>query len=537
MKHISNFATFTLLLVSPSFAMAASNQMKNNAPVISIQQEGEAQAAEESDDFVYGNSANSQTAPKKKAKAETSQAASSVNLDASNAQVEETEYVYEAKPAKKPTETNELTPAIDPNPGVTVGSNGQGITQGNNQGTTQGSSGSVQGNSLGSTNTGYSAHYRFPISEISIGNRGNEGEPTNTNRVPSSAEPKFEAILASYGLYSPVILTNPANGKKKLFVGGFASENDPMAYLRALDNGADPTQIWGPDKIYQGDLTDNPDTNARNLKPALVMKGYHVNDPTFIHPPSTGGVNRNGWIYMYFTMLDNRLAENCRKSKRPLVECPELFAGHDIGMASSVDGGVTWEFRGIVMKATASGDGAGAWMPTATLVGNEIHVYYNTGKAEYSTPNLFRQKYNANGHQKIGSPEQVKVSDFVAGQQLHNIEVMQYENNGTKILLTGNNGSWTALPLYESADGLNFQRIKRNIAKDEDSQIITPYIETAYMNGLDCPMVVGSGCKPSKGNLRLRFYYVKHRADGFWGTHRMEYDLSPEEILGRPYEN
>lgn len=286
--------------------------------------------------------------------------------------------------------------------------------------------------------------------------------------------------LGSYGLYSPVVIEE--GGGKRLFVGGWASEGDPNAYLEAMTAGGDPDEHFGPDKIFTGPLGSTPEQTAASLKLAFAQKGYHVNDPTVIHPPSEPGVDRSGWLYMYFTMLDNKLAERCRKEGKRLVECTYVFEGHDVGLASSVDGGDSWTFRGIVVSAGGSGDGKGAWMPSAVVVDNEIWLYYSSGRQNFNQENIFRQKLKSNGHEKIGSADAVKLEGFRAGDLYANVEVAAIAGN-EGYALTGNDGPQARLALFRSQDGLNFRPVESNLLGAQTNNVITPYLEGVSAQG------------------------------------------------------
>lgn len=318
-------------------------------------------------------------------------------------------------------------------------------------------------------------------------------------RVSSSAATKAPAArwqdarieLATYGAYSPASRTG-----ERLWLGGWASASDPETYLRQMRAGVNPGSVWGPDKIYVTTLSGSLDRTAAAVRLALALPGYHVNDPTLVAPPSTDGVDRSKWLLMYFTMLDNHLAEACRRSGKELVDCRDLFEGHDIGMASSVDGGLSWTYRGIVVKAAASGDGRGAWMPSAIVEGNEIHLYYNTGTQDYRTSTLYRQRLNANGVTGIGRPQLVRFADFKLGDLYVNVDVKaRTTGTGRRVyLMVANSADQKRIHGFLSADGVNFTELAESpllSAQGTDSVLLTPDIYEWGENGLSAPTVAG----------------------------------------------
>ncbi|MCO5142548.1 MAG: glycoside hydrolase [Oligoflexia bacterium] len=341
-----------------------------------------------------------------------------------------------------------------------------------------------------------------------------------TNWKPKAKPPSAEtSLLNSYGLYSPHVKT--ISGQKRLWVGGWVSSADPFeGYLQLLDNGVNPAEIYGPDKIYTGLLTDSADQNANNLKLSLALKGYHVNDPTIIAPPSDAGQDRSTWLYMYFTMLSNQVAEKCRKSNQTTEHCPDLFEKHDIGFASSIDGGVSWTYRGIVVTAADSGDGKGAWTPSAIVVENEIWLYYSSGRQDFNQENLFRLKLHANGHQKLDAPQAVDISAFKAGKLYANAEVVQYENKGRKrFLMVANDGPQKNISLHESADGLNFKTKEEKLITG--NAVVSPFIEQAFMNEVSSHGGTTS-VSAFSAPLFLRIYYAERVSAESWKLRKTE---------------
>lgn len=305
-------------------------------------------------------------------------------------------------------------------------------------------------------------------------------------RSPSANWMSSVVEFNTYGAYSQDMIA-----AERIWFGGWISAADPTNYITEMVRGTDPTTVFGPDKIFVTDRALSAAQTQQGVRLAFQLRGYHINDPTVVTPQSTGGIDRSQWLYMYFTMLDNRLAENCRRRTSDILQCPELFSGHDVGMASSVDGGLTWTFRGIVIAAAQSGDGAGAWMPTVIQAGGEIHVYYNTGKAEYSTANIFRQRLSADGLTKLGAPQAVRIPGFRLNDQVHNIDVQAASIAGKRVLLmVSNNGHHNEIRAHFSADGITFVELASGpllSSGGTSARLITPHIELWGENSLSVP--------------------------------------------------
>lgn len=324
-----------------------------------------------------------------------------------------------------------------------------------------------------------------------------------TTRIPNGFQ--GELHLGTYGTYSPETLRT--SNSTKIFHGGWASSYDTSEYFRLLNRGASPTRIFGPDKIYVSKLLGEVNANTISTKLALAVRGYHVNDPTVIKPPSTPDIDRSKWLYMYFTMLDNRIPELCRSEQRELLDCPEVFTGHDIGFASSTDQGESWTFHGIVVKAANSADGEGAWMPSAQVIDNQIYLYYSTGRQTFDSPNIYLQKIHANGHSIISSPDEISIEGFQVNQLYANISVKYLERDDqSRFLMVANSGDQTAIHSFNSTDGINFRRLSKAPlmkATQEGETLITPFIET-YLK--------------SNNNCQAKIFYTTKRKDSAYET-------------------
>jgi hypothetical protein len=205
-------------------------------------------------------------------------------------------------------------------------------------------------------------------------------------------------LLDSYALYSPATL---AARPEVLWVGGWRTEAD-----------------IGPDRIYRLNRTTG------ELTLALARPDAHVNDPSLLQPPSSGGWDRAGWTFMYYTGLDNADA------------AAQAWDRHWIGLASSVDGGETWWDHGRVL------DG---WSPSALVVDAEVWVYFHDAAAQ-----PWRIRLAGNGWEPLGLPEPVTGLPPVS-----NLDV----TGQGPFILAANTPDLSGLVGATSADGLRFEVI------------------------------------------------------------------------------
>src|SRR5262245_33626133 len=233
-----------------------------------------------------------------------------------------------------------------------------------------------------------------------------------------------------YSLYSPSVIA--LGGIKLMWTGGWLTAADPAGYLDAVESGVDPRMIPGADKIFYSDFN-----GSLWSWPVLSFQkiGYTVNDPTVIQHPVYD------WLLMYYTALDN-------PSTNPLNS-----GNHVIGLASSIDGGKTWTDHGIVISKEESGDVAGAWSPSAVVAGGERWVFYHTASQNFKRPITFRQRFAANGWQKIGDAERLNFPGAPSVVLLANADVTRLE---TQYLLLANSLDACNVMRYVSADGLNW---------------------------------------------------------------------------------
>lgn len=125
----------------------------------------------------------------------------------------------------------------------------------------------------------------------------------------------------------------------------------------AFEGGwATPADI-GPDLLYSAPAGTQELTPLVWGNPELPAQ-YHVNDPSIVAPLSSGGVDRSGWAYMYFTQLSNQYASFV-----------DITTHNEIGFAASFDGGHAWLDLGRI---------ADGWAPSALQTGDKIDIFYHT---------------------------------------------------------------------------------------------------------------------------------------------------------------
>ncbi len=292
--------------------------------------------------------------------------------------------------------------------------------------------------------TGYSLNVGSQNVQTTINNlQADIIKPQTLARLnPLSTEVQISGL---YDTYAPFVYKNN-NGEKKMAMGGWKIISDRDNYLKELQLNS-PSNIYGPDKIFQSKFN-----NGIWTEPTLVFKkiGYHVNDPTIVKPPSSDGVDRSNWLYMFMTGLPNTIAAGPASGWGP---------GHEVVLATSVDGGETWSDVGTIIYANQAGDGKGAWSPSAILSPNqdEIWIYYHTGTTDFSRPITWRQRISLNGISKIGSPERLSFSDPNFNPVLlANLDVSKV---GSKYVLLGTklgDSFYQKFQIYFSDDGMNW---------------------------------------------------------------------------------
>jgi hypothetical protein len=245
-----------------------------------------------------------------------------------------------------------------------------------------------------------------------------------------------------------------------MWMGGWLTDADRTNYLNALASGLNPTAVNGPDKIFHSALV-----NGAWTQPALSFQkvGFHVNDPSVIQPPSSDGVDRSNWLYLYYTAISNDDVENGRWNR------------HTIGFASSADGGRTWTDHGIIISENNGIDSGGAWSPSALVVNNEIWLYYHGNRMPDPGESLqnYRSRLDLNGWQLLateklvfhhrescvwgGTPFAYLCPPTYNADGLVKVNLDVSVQDGTFALLANDPTSRYVLR-FVSSDGINWQR-------------------------------------------------------------------------------
>ncbi len=240
------------------------------------------------------------------------------------------------------------------------------------------------------------------------------------------------ALSGLYNIYSPSIIS--FKEKKIMLMGGWLNENDYATN----------------DKIYYSEY------DGGSWKKPIVSfekKGYLINDPSVIQPPSSDGVNRSEWLYMYYTA-------NSDKNENPTN-------GNIIGMASSVDGGKTWTDRGIIIDLNNGYNDCGAWSPSAIVKDDEIWIYYHGNEGCFVSK--FLTKLKLNGVEKIET-QILSIHDLAV-----NVNVVY--RNGI-YYMTANSPDEKSIFLYYSYDGINWDsKSFETLIVAGENFIVTPELD------------------------------------------------------------
>jgi hypothetical protein len=238
-----------------------------------------------------------------------------------------------------------------------------------------------------------------------------------------------EMLAGLYNAYSPAF-----GPDGQLYLGGWVTDAEALEFLTALQVGADPWSIPGPDKIF---------ATAHGETPHLVFekRGYSVNDPSF-----------QGTTMLY-TQLSNAAQVAGGRA---------IFEQAEIGRAVLING--TWVDLGTDIAATtAAGGGHGAWLPT--IAGD--YVFFASGGDDFSSSINYRQPIDAAGV-PVGVPEHLTFPDNL---QLANLDVV-FRGAGDWALI-GNTLDQHQLVYLRSTDGLNFT-MPFVLLADADHTLLTP---------------------------------------------------------------
>lgn len=278
---------------------------------------------------------------------------------------------------------------------------------------------------------------------------------------PAFASAAPAPILDSHGPLSSSAL-HEADGQK-LLLGGILTKADEDAYLRLVNTGADPAKVPGPERLHRAAL--NLGGALEGLRTVLSLPGYHVNEPTVFQPLNSPA------SYLVYVRGPNQAAEACRRKGESLRSCEAYLNGREVVLATSRDGGDTWEPAATLVTAKDSGDDTGPASASALYLRGELLVYYSTSKQSFMKENLFRLRVTLEG-KRLAAPEPVRLDGFTAGTSLENPQVVRLKcPGGEKSVFTmvANSRSMGSLPLYWSEDGLKFKKVAESLVSSQGS--------------------------------------------------------------------
>lgn len=261
----------------------------------------------------------------------------------------------------------------------------------------------------------------------------------------------------SQSSYSPSILTY--RGIRRMWIGSLTNTFSPGIY-----GNPDLSRIPRADKIHYSEYINGSWTKPLPER-TFTRPGFQINDPSVMTYPGIDAL-----IYMYYTAL----ADDDAKQK--------IFDRHKIGLAWSIDAGLSWHDKGIVVDYPESGDGKGASSPSAIAIDNEIWLYYHTGTSDFSRPINWRVKFSPStfANIKTGPPERLNLNGFIPGDPnwiLSNLDV-SYRNS--QFIMLANTFDLKKIVRLVSDDGINWR--KPNGGQDPMIQIpnylvLTPTLE------------------------------------------------------------
>lgn len=242
--------------------------------------------------------------------------------------------------------------------------------------------------------------------------------PTPNPTVFSSATITSTAVILPIvqNIYSTSISSN------QVYMGGWLTPTDTQ------------------DRIFSSSITDSnvqtPEPIQWNNHPTPgVVPDFLANDPSVVQ-------RDNGDLLMYYTGLPLSSAMDAN----PNVFENKMFRDNIVRLATSTDGGQTWDDQGTVIPTANGLDQSGAWSPSALIKNDEIWVYSHTNLVEGEATRILRSRLDISG-QIIIDTQATNLTD------LTNIDIKEAYGS---YWLTANNGALNKILLYRSEDGMNF---------------------------------------------------------------------------------
>lgn len=247
-----------------------------------------------------------------------------------------------------------------------------------------------------------------------------------------------------------------------LLLGGVLTRSDEDNYLRAVNSGADPATIPGPERLHRAEL--DLVGFLTGIKTVLALPGFHVNEPSVFQPLNSP------LSYLVAVRGPNKAAEACRKKGESLRSCEAYLEGKELILATSKDSASTWEVKATVMSAKDSPDASAPLSASALYVKGELWIYFATAKQSFMKENLFRVRLSLEG-KRLAPPEPVTIQGFTAGTSLENPQVVRLKcpSDKTAFTLVANTRAQTALPIYWSEDGLAFRKAADSLVNSANS--------------------------------------------------------------------
>ncbi len=228
-----------------------------------------------------------------------------------------------------------------------------------------------------------------------------------------------------YNAMSPTVVS--ANGQRQMWLSG------------------KPTKDSGDGAIYTSFY--NQESGWFEPRPVFSVAGSYVSDPSVIVDPTGSSRYR-----MYYSSI----------SKTDAASSTLLRLKNHIGQAHS-DDGVEWIDDGIVIGQGNGLDDRGGWSPSATVMGEEIWLYYSTNYPDKI--HVYRTRLNAAG--KPVETQRVFVSGQGGQQPLEgfNVDVHLSRDIGKYVMFLTTD--FTGIVRYVSDDGITW-----TTAKDDKNPVI-----------------------------------------------------------------
>jgi|GEM_PF-6732871 len=280
--------------------------------------------------------------------------------------------------------------------------------------------------------------------------------------------------------------------RDSLFIGGTHGKEIENAYKKSVTSSEGSGKTPGADSVFEVDFRGNRLLHAEDFKLSFNLAGYHVSEPASFRLSKTlsipGAMQAPGakTIYVYFTVVSNKIIEACRKEGRELSYCPAYLNGREIGLVSGENG--AWSMLGTPIKVGESGDGGGASKPSVLVVAGEIWLYYTSSKSALQQT-IFRQKFKADGLTKIGPAERLKFENYPGESSLDQVQLVRLRcDNGTRFVTTmvASVREKNAVPFFYSEDGMKFRLTADTVVEYKGGDLAAPAQLPGPASAEDC---------------------------------------------------